>query len=72
MGVKVEVKVSMGQLTMSLGDLMKAHKGQVFSLDSKLQEPVELSVEGHVVALGLLVAVGDHFGVQITQLKKAT
>ena len=36
-------------------------------LDELVDEPLEVMIDGHVVARGVLVAVGDHFGVRISE-----
>jgi flagellar motor switch protein FliN len=37
-------------------------------LDKDTREPVEISLDGKVVARGTLVAVDDSFGVRITEI----
>jgi flagellar motor switch protein FliN/FliY len=39
-------------------------------LDKKIDEPLELVVDGNIVAYGQLVAIDDHFGVQVTQVSE--
>ena len=63
--VKATLSVCVGS------ELLKARKDQVIALDSGVDEPVDLLLEGKVVARGQLVAIGDRFGVRITQLPQA-
>jgi flagellar motor switch protein FliN/FliY len=69
--VKATLSVCVGTAVMTVGELLQARKDQVIPLDSGIDEPVDLLLEGKVVARGQLVAIDDHFGVRITQLPQA-
>jgi flagellar motor switch protein FliN len=69
--VKATLSVCVGRAVMTVGDLLKAQRDQVVPLDSGVDEPVDLLLEGRVVARGQLVAIGDRFGVRITQLPQS-
>jgi flagellar motor switch protein FliN len=69
-GVKVRLRVSVGQATMTLGELLSLKEGSVLKLDSSLDLPVDVLIEDKVVARGQLVAVDDNFGVRITEPPK--
>lgn len=69
--VKARLSVCVGSAVMTVGELLKARKDQVVPLDRAIDEPVDLLLEGKVVARGQLVAVGENFGVRITQLPQA-
>lgn len=66
--VKATVTVCVGSAVLTVGELLAARKEQVIRLDSAVSDPVELLVEGRVVARGQLVAIGERFGVRITEL----
>jgi flagellar motor switch protein FliN/FliY len=66
--VKATLTVSVGSVVMTVGELLNAKVEQVICLDSGVDDPVDLLIEGNVVARGQLVAVDDRFGVRITQL----
>jgi flagellar motor switch protein FliN/FliY len=67
-GLQVQLQVCIGTGVMTLGDLLAARENQVLALDRTLAEPVDLLLEGKVVARGQLVAVEDAFAVRITEL----
>ncbi|QCX49350.1 flagellar motor switch protein [Ralstonia pseudosolanacearum] len=69
--VKAQLTVCVGTATLTVGELMAAKAQQVLRLDSKVAQPVDLLLEGKVVARGQLVAVDEHFGVRITELPVA-
>jgi len=66
--VKARLQVCVGSATITVGELLAAREQQVIQLDSEVTQPVDLLLEGQVVARGQLVAVGDHFAVRITEL----
>lgn len=65
--VKVRVAVRVGAAQISVAELLELQQGAVLSLDRHVEQPLDILVDEHVVARGMLVAVGDHFGVRITE-----
>lgn len=66
--IKAKLEVRVGEISLSVGELMAAKAHEVFPLDRRLDEPVDLLLEGRVVARGELVALDDLFAVRITEL----
>lgn len=66
--LKARLTVCVGSAEVTVGDLLDAREDQVLRLDRTVEQPVDLLLEGHVVARGTLVAVDDHFAVRITEL----
>jgi flagellar motor switch protein FliN/FliY len=64
-GVKVRLTVVAGELEMTLGALMDLKESTVLKLERSVDAPVDVIVEGKVIARGQLVAVDDNFGVRI-------
>jgi flagellar motor switch protein FliN len=58
----------LGESTITVGELLRAKEHQVIRLDRTLSEPVDVMLEGKVVARGELVAIDDQFAVRITEL----
>ena len=69
--VQVSLEASLGQADMTVAELMALKSGSVVTLASSLAEPVELLLNGTVVARGEIVAVGEHFGVRITEIAES-
>lgn len=69
--IKAKVQVCVGEASLSVGELLAAKENQVLCLDRTIDQPVDLTIEGKVVARGQLVAVDDHFAVRITDLPVA-
>ncbi|QJW85530.1 flagellar motor switch protein [Ramlibacter terrae] len=67
-GVKIRLEVCVGAAGMTLGELIAARQNEVLTLDRRVEQPVDLLLEGRVVARGQLVAVDGAFAVRITEL----
>jgi flagellar motor switch protein FliN/FliY len=65
--VKVTVDVRVGRLESTVGELLALREGTVLTLDRAVDRPLDVLLDGHVVARGTLVAVGDHFGLRLTE-----
>jgi flagellar motor switch protein FliN len=66
--VRTRLQVCVGDIELTVGELLAAKEHQVLLLNRAVDEPIELLLEGKVVARGQLVAVDGHFGVRITEL----
>lgn len=66
--VKVRLTVSVGRSELTVKDLFDLKENAVLALDRSVREPVDVLLEGKVVARGTLVAVGENFGVQISEI----
>lgn len=66
--VKATLQVCVGTATVTVGELMAAKEHQVLQLDRDIQHPVDLVLEGQVIARGQLVAVDGRFAVRLTEL----
>ncbi|TQV73419.1 flagellar motor switch protein FliN [Exilibacterium tricleocarpae] len=69
-GVKVKLEVRIGEAEMTVDELLSLGENSVVQLSRPTTAPVDLLLEGKVVARGHLVAVDDNFGVQITELTR--
>jgi len=68
--IRVTVQVLLGSATMPVADLMKLGRGAVIPLDHRVGEPVEVVVNGRIVARGAVVVVEDEnsrFGVSLME-----
>jgi flagellar motor switch protein FliN len=66
--VKVRVTVSAGRCEMAVKELLDLRENAVLTLDKATRDPVDVLIDGKIVARGSLVAVGDNFGVRITEV----
>jgi len=69
--IPVTVQVVLGSTSMPVASLMKLGRGAVISLDQRVGEPVNVMVNGRVVARGEVVVVDEdssRFGVSLTEI----
>ncbi len=69
--VEIPVAVEVGRARMSLDEILRLVPGSVIALDKKSEEPVDLRVNGKLVARGEVVLVDDSYGLRITQVVDA-
>jgi len=67
-GVKASVSVLAGTAQANIGELLSLKEGTVLQLDRVVNSPFDVVLDGHVLARGELVAVGDYFGVRICEV----
>ena len=68
MDVALEVSVELGKSHMSIGEILALRTGSVIELDKLAGEPVDVSVNGTLIARGEVVVVDEKFGVRITEV----
>ncbi len=68
LNVELPATIRFGQKQMRLQEIMQLTAGAVIDLDREVQEPVELLVDGRVIARGEAVIVDGNFGLRITEL----
>ena len=66
--VKVKVSLVLGRTEITLADAESLEEKSLLTVDRNADDPVDVCVNGEVVARGKLVVVGDSYGVQITEL----
>ena len=66
--VEVTLEARLGQIVMPISELMALRADSVLSLDARLNEPIDLLLNGALVARGEIVAVDDMFGVRIVEI----
>lgn len=66
--VKVELEAVLGEGQLTVGELFDLCKGSILKLNRDVAEPIEVCLDGRVIARGILVAVDDNFGVRITEI----
>ena len=69
--VEIPISVEVGRAQMSLDEVLRLVPGSVIALDKKAEEPVDLRVNGKLVARGEVVLVDDSYGLRITQIVDA-
>jgi|SRR5579863_1695614 len=69
--IPVVLQVVLGSTSMPVASLMKLGRGAVIALDQRVGEPVNVVVNGRIVARGEVVVVDEdtsRFGVSLTEI----
>jgi flagellar motor switch protein FliN/FliY len=66
--VKVQLTVTLGEAEITMGKLFALTGGDVLALDRAADAPVDVRLNGKLIARGSLVAVDDKFGVRLTEI----
>ena len=66
--VTVEVSVEIGRTRMTLGEALALGPGSVVGLHRMAGEPVDLLVNGRVIARGEVVVMDEEFGLRVTDV----
>lgn len=66
--VEVQLEAFIGEARMTVAELGALKAESVVTLEAALNRAIELRLNGAVIARGELVAVGDAFGVRLTEI----
>jgi len=66
--VELDVKIELGRTNMYLEDVLKLRRGSVVPLDKMAGDPVDIFVNGRLVARGEVLVLNDNFCVRIAEL----
>ena len=66
--VGIKIKVRLGKSEMLVEDILKLQPGRVVQLDSMSGDPVDLLVNGKVVAKGEVIILNEAFCVRISEI----
>ncbi len=66
--VDVQIRVELGRTRLSVQDILKLGSGSVVPLESLTTDPVDVYVNGRLVARGEVLVVNDNFAVRVTEV----
>ncbi len=66
--IPLEVEVVISTTTLTLGELLHLGHGSVIELEQNVETPVDIKVNGKLVAKGEIVIVEDKFGIRIIEI----
>ncbi|SDF63700.1 flagellar motor switch protein FliN/FliY [Massilia sp. PDC64] len=66
--VPVTLSVAVGQVETTVGELLALQEASVLKIDRRADTPIDVILNGQVIARGQLVAVDDNFGIRITEV----
>jgi flagellar motor switch protein FliN/FliY len=66
--VELDLKIELGRTHMYLEDVLKLRKGAVVPLDKLAGDPVDIYVNGRLIARGEVLVLNDNFCVRVAEL----
>lgn len=66
--VPLQVTVELGRTKKSIKDILELSNGSIVELDKLAGEPVDIHVNGKLLAKGEVVVIDENFGVRITDI----
>jgi len=66
--VELDLKIELGRTHMELEELLKLRRGSVVSLDKLAGDPVDVYVNGRLIARGEVLVLNDNFCVRAAEL----
>jgi len=66
--IPLEISVEIGSAKLTLEEILRLHSNSVVELDRFIDEPVDIKINGKLVAKGRLYQVEDNYGVEIVQI----
>ncbi|AYN26615.1 MULTISPECIES: flagellar motor switch protein FliN [Buttiauxella] len=68
MDIPVKLTVELGRTRMTIKELLRLSQGSVVALDGLAGEPLDILINGYLIAQGEVVVVADKYGVRITDI----
>jgi len=69
--VELDLKIELGRAQMVLEDVLRLRKGSVVALDKLAGDPVDIYVNGRLIARGEVLVMNDNFCVRVAELVTA-
>ena len=66
--VQLDLKIELGRTQMELEEVLKLRRGSVVTLDKLAGDPVDVYVNGRLVARGEVLVLSDNFCVRVAEL----
>lgn len=66
--IEVTLSIEVGRTEMTIRDLLRLNEGSVIELDRLAGEPLDIFVNGAIIAKGEVVMVGERYGIRLTDI----
>jgi flagellar motor switch protein FliN len=68
MDVQMQLSVELGRTHKSISEILGFGEGSIIELDKLAGEPVDVLVNGKLIAKGEVVVIDENFGVRVTEI----
>ena len=62
--IPVTLSLELGSTKINIGDLMRLNKGSIVELEKEASEPLEVMVNGKLIAYAEVVVIQDKYGIR--------
>ena len=66
--IDVKLTVEVGSAELKIKELLRLNEGSVIELDRLAGDPLDILINGTMIAKGEIVMVGERFGVRFTEI----
>ncbi len=66
--VELQVSAELGRTSMTMGHLLDLQPGSVIELDRAVGSPIDVLVNGTLIARGEIIVVEDRYAVRVTEI----
>lgn len=72
MDIPVKLNVQLGRTRITIKQLLDLTEGSVVELDGLAGDPMDILINGHLIAQGEVVVIDDKYGIRITDIVTAS
>ena len=66
--IPLELSVEFGKVKIVINDLIQLGQGSIIELNKSVGDPLEIYINGKLIARGEVVVVDDKFGIRVTDI----
>lgn len=67
--IPVNITVELGRTRIAIKDLLQLTPGSVIELDGQAGAPLDVLINGHLIALAEVVVINEKYGIRLTDIK---
>jgi len=68
MDIPVQLSVELGRTRLTIKNILQLGQGSVVELDGMAGEPMDICINGYLIAQGEVVVVDDKYGIRVTDI----
>ena len=66
--IPMAISAELGRTKVQVRDLLQLYVNQILEVDKMVGEPLEIYINGEIVARGEVVVINDKFGIRLTDI----
>jgi flagellar motor switch protein FliN/FliY len=66
--LSLDVAIEIGRTKKTVHEVLEYGEGHIIELDKQVADPVDILVNGHLIAKGTVVVIEENFAVRITEI----